>query len=297
MWPGHGAAALEREVAELVTRPETTAASLEEHTERGKVVWEHGSKALAVRVLVQGILAADPQHCVIVFTSHPAYTAYLMRCLEQGGVRVAKLGKESAVNLTAAVRRFSGSIGYTLKAGEEARRVIILSMDKDCAGGDLPNTTHIVFADPVKGYIHGDRDAQGNNRVEDLEATRGRLTQSLGRAVRLGVRDKHLLVYHMAAEGTLDYTHAADTHEMAQRHTDVDYDRDMRIAAEKIQESQEGEEGLEGRSDMRIAAEQAGESQEGEDGFGGRGDMRIAAEEGEGREGGKEGRDGWMEEG
>jgi hypothetical protein len=72
------------------------------------------------------------------------------------------------------VRRFSGSTGHQLKAGEKECRVIILSMDKDCAGGDFPNTTHIVFADPVKGYIHGDRDAQGNNRVEDLEATRGR---------------------------------------------------------------------------------------------------------------------------
>jgi hypothetical protein len=194
MISGHDAAALSFEVESLVAQPEDPDASLAEQSEHGRTVWRFGSKALAVQRFVLKILDEDPSHCVLVFTTHPAYIEYLVGALTEGGLQVVRLDKGATVALEKGMRSFAGSTGLKLKEGEEARRVIILSMDKDCAGGDMPHTTHIVFVDPIMGYIHGEKDEKGNNMVEDLEATRGRMTQSLGRAVRLGGRDKHIRV-------------------------------------------------------------------------------------------------------
>ena len=111
--------------------------------------------------MVQRILSQDPSHCVIVFTAHAKFVPILTAALRQAGVPTGKLGKANTAVLNANVRRFQGSSGFLLRAGEVQSRVLILNLHTDCAGGDLPKTTHVVYADPVRGYIHGSRDEEG----------------------------------------------------------------------------------------------------------------------------------------
>ena len=41
----------------------------------------------------------------------------------------------------------------------------MLSMVTDVSGYDLGNTTHVIFADPAKGYIHAQKDMEFSAKV------------------------------------------------------------------------------------------------------------------------------------